>query len=363
MISKDEQIRSAVAEQAAEWFVVNDEGPLDERESTALVAWLKTSPVNVEEFLGVTAIARDLREACADPDQSVEALVARARVNEDVQPARPRIFAFGGDLSSVRLGLTAAVTMAAIALVSFALFSLWNIRPITPVSVSSGATVLHFETRHGEQQTHRLPDNSVLHLNTDSAVTVRYSKTERLAVLTSGEADFEVAHEAGRAFRVSAGSAEVLDLGTKFDVRLLNDATVITVVEGRVAVRPSAMLSSGGRDSSDSRSASFVQLGANEQISVTEGTWPVAPRAVDASRATAWLRREIVFEHEPLERVAVEFNRYAATPIEITSPALRDLQISGVFAADDTEEFIAFLRSLEGVIVDVTPTRIRVSKK
>src|SRR5215831_1543469 len=190
MISKDEQIRSAVAEQAAEWFVVNDEGPLDERESTALVAWLKTSPVNVEEFLGVTAIARDLREACADPDQSVEALVARARVNEDVQPSRPRIFAFGGDLSSVRLGLTAAVTMAAIALVSFALFSLWNIRPITPVSVSRGATVLHFETRHGEQQTHRLPDNSVLHLNTDSAVTVRYSKTERLAVLTSGEADF-----------------------------------------------------------------------------------------------------------------------------------------------------------------------------
>jgi len=60
--------------------------------------------------------------------------------------------------------------------------------------------------------------------------------------------------------------------------------------------------------------------------------------------------------------VAAEFNRYAPKPIEIATPALRDLQISGVFATDDTEAFIAFLRSLKGVRVDVTTTRIRVSR-
>ena len=81
-------------------------------------------------------------------------------------------------------------------------------------------TALHFKTRHGEQLTRRLADNSVLHLDTDSAVTIRYSKNERLVTLTAGQADFEVAHEPDRAFRVFAGSAEVLDIGTKFDVRL-----------------------------------------------------------------------------------------------------------------------------------------------
>jgi transmembrane sensor len=363
MISKDEQIRAAVAEQAADWFVADDAGPLDARESAALVAWLKTSPVNVEEFLGVTVIARDLREAYDDPDHSVEALLARALAEDDVRPFGPRVLAVVRDAFSVRLGLTAAVTMAALGMLSFALFSLWNLRLNTHVPAPAAATVLRFETSHGEQQTHRLADNSVLHLNTDSGVTIRYSKTERLAVLTSGEADFEVAHEPDRTFRVFAGSAEVVDLATKFDVRLVKDTTVVTVVEGRVAVRPSPRRVSGGADSSDSHAPRFVQLGANEQISVTDGKWPVAPRAVDAQRATAWLRREIVFDHEPLERVAVEFNRYAARPIEITSPQLRNLQISGVFSTDDTEEFIAFLRSLEGVSVDVTATRIRVSQK
>ena len=106
-----------------------------------------------------------------------------------------------------------------------------------------------------------------------------------------------------------------------------------------------------------------MQLVANQQISVAQGQWPATPTAVDAQRATAWLHRQIVFEHEPLEQVAAEFNRYALKPIEITAPELRNLEVSGIFSTDDPEEILAFLRSLEGVRVDVTATQIRVSRK
>jgi len=84
---------------------------------------------------------------------------------------------------------------------------------------------------------------------------------------------------------------------------------------------------------------------------------------VDASSTVAWLHRQIVFEDEPLARVAEEFNRYSAEPIEITSPSLQTLRVSGVFATDNVDAFIAFLRRLDGVRVEVTPTRIRVSKR
>jgi transmembrane sensor len=70
-----------------------------------------------------------------------------------------------------------------------------------------------------------------------------------------------------------------------------------------------------------------------------------------------------VFEHEPLERVAAEFNRYAPTPIEIVTPALRNLQVSGVFATDDPESFIAFLRTLDGARVEVSTSQIRISRR
>jgi transmembrane sensor len=354
MISNEEQVRAAIAEQAGEWFVANDEGPLNARDCVAVAAWLKTSPVHVEEFLGVSVIARDLREVGTDPEFSLDAVLAGARAEDGtvVQAHWPRVIVPVRGASS-RRWLTAAVTMAAMAAaLSLGLFSLWNVARIAPVSAPGDTTAL-YETRHGEQLTVRLTDNSVLHLNTDSAVTIRYGKAQRLVTLTSGEADFEVAHDHERTFRVFAGSAEVVDIGTKFNVRLEDDSTVVTVVEGRVSVGPS---------SSQNQPARFVQLSADQQLTVTRGEWPVTPAHVDAQRMTAWLRRQIVFDQEPLERVAAEFNRYGAKPIEIVTPALRNLQISGVFATDGTEAFIAFLRSLKGVRVEVTATRIRVSR-
>jgi len=84
---------------------------------------------------------------------------------------------------------------------------------------------------------------------------------------------------------------------------------------------------------------------------------------VDAQRTTSWLHRQIMFENEPLDRVVSEFNRYARKPIEITTPALGNLQVSGVFATDNSDALIAFLRSLEGVKVEVSATRILVSQK
>ena len=351
MTSNEEQVRAKIAEQAGEWFVANDERALDAQDSAALSAWLKTSPVHIEEFLGVSVIARNLREARADPEYSLDAVLARARAEDDppVQLLGPR----GADWRQPsRRWHTAAVAMAACAVLSLGLFSWWNVRPIAHLPAPGGTTALHFETRHGEQLSRRLADNSILHLNTDSAVTVRYGKDERLVMLTSGQADFEVAHESDRAFRVIAGLAEVVDLGTKFDVRLEHDSTVVTVVEGRVAV---------GTNSSQNHPRRFVRLSADQQIRVAEGEWPATPASVDSQRSTAWLRREIVFDHEPLEHVVAEYNRYTAKPIEIATPALRNLQISGVFATDDTDAFVAFLRSLKGVRVEVTETRIRVS--
>jgi transmembrane sensor len=361
MISNEEKVRAAIAEQAGEWFVANEEGPLDARDSAALAAWLKTSPVHVEEFLGVSAIARDLKEAGTDSEYSLEAILARARAEDDIaiQSLRTRLIGAVHDTPS-RRWLAAGAAMAACAVLSLGLLLRWNLQPIQH-STPEGISALRFETRHGEQLSRRLADGSVLHLNTDSAVTIRYGKSERLVMLTAGQADFEVAHEPDRAFRVLAGSAEVIDVGTKFDVRLEQDSTVVTVVEGWVAVGPSSTSEELGARS-QSQAPRLIQLGANQQIRVTQGTWPAAPVAIDAQSATAWLRREIVFDHEPLERVAAEYNRYTPKPIEIVTPALRSLQISGVFATDDTEAFIAFLRRLKGVRVEVTPTQIRVSR-
>jgi transmembrane sensor len=358
MSAREDQVRSLIAQDAADWFVASRAG-LTADERNGFATWLKASPVHVEEYLALEVIGRDLREACGASQGSVDELLARALHQKDT-PVRPFWARLVESLRTPSPRWHAAVAMAALGVVTLGLVVLWNLRPIAHVPTPAAVTALHFETRHGEQQTHRLADNSILHLNTDTAITVRYRDNERVAVLTAGEAEFDVTHAPERPFRVFAGRAEIVDLGTRFDVRLKDKSTVVTVVEGRVAVGLSASAEGGGPSQPDA--PQLVQVAAGQQTTVADGGGPSVPVAADVQRTTAWLRRQIMFENEPLERVASEFNRYAQKPIEIATPALRNLQVSGVFATDNTSAFIAFLRSLKGVHVEVTATRIRVSQ-
>lgn len=352
MGTNEQRVRGLIAERAADWFVENRDG-LDAEQRREFTAWLKASPVHVEEYLAFTALAQDLPAAREPADESREQLVARALREDDttvhfawlgtpaagrtVQPRRWQTFAVAASFSVLSVGL----------------LTLGHFWPNTQRSISGDVAALHFQTRHGEQQTHQLADHSVIRLNTDTAVTVRFDNNERLVVLEAGEADFEVAHEAGRAFRVSAGSAQVVDVGTQFDVRLEPAATLVTVAEGRVNV---------GLTSNPEHTMPSLNLTPGQQIRVADGDWPARPVHVDARQTTRWLRHQIKFDNEPLARVTSELNRYAPTPFEIATPALQELKISGVFATDDTEAFIAFLHSLQGVEVDVTATRIRISQ-
>lgn len=359
MNTSDKQLHALLAQQASEWFVLNDAESLDARQARELVNWLTQSREHVAEFLAVAAVARDLRAMRLD-ESALETLVQRARADDGEQVHELELGSLAMEVV-VRPGpwRILAAAAAAIAVLTTGLI-LWHLQPSAKLpQIRTAPAEARLRTTHGEQRTWRLADHSLLHLNTDTAVTIRYSAGERFVRLETGQAAFEIAHEPDRAFHVVAGAAEVVDLGTSFDVRLVAQSTIVTVVEGRVEVQPAG---AGTALLSSPRRSAGVQLGANQQVSVATGQ-PLTPVTVDAQRETAWMRHQIEFDHEPLERVAAEINRYAARPVLITTAELRALPVSGVVSIDDSEELVAFLRSLEGVRVEVTAHDIRVSKK
>jgi transmembrane sensor len=341
MTDRDEEVRALIARQAADWFLAHRDGSLGTAGRQAFEEWLLASPVHVEEYLGVALIAQALPMAADDAENPLEGILDRARTLDEagVRPLRAGIsepHAIPEPRTAWNRWQFAAVAMLAVMIGGFLW---WN---------ADQPTSQHYATAHGEQETWRLADNSVLHLNTDSAVTVRYRRAERLVEIERGQAFFEVAHEPTRRFRVLAGSTNIVAVGTQFDVYRDRASTVVTVVEGQVIV------------ASDSTLRRTLHVAAGGQVRVMAGTLSDHATPVDAQRGTAWLHRKIAFDQEPLAEVAAEFNRYGAVPIEIESRSLNTLEISGVFAADDTETFIAFLRTLDDVTVETTPTRIRV---
>lgn len=347
----DEPQRREIAEQAAEWLVANRDEPEPSRQA-AFVAWLRADPAHAQAYSDALRMNSMLHRA-ARPVPPVEELVALARtaqpsnVSDITQARAPAAQAPAALPSPSRRRWLYALAAAVIPVVG--LLPLWmNTRhPEPPVAVEPGE---HFATGHGQLLAQTLADGSVLNLDTDTAVTVRYQRSARRIDIEHGQVVFEVAHDPARPFQVTAGSAQVVAVGTRFDVYLQGESTVVTVVEGRVTV---------GTPAGQARTPLLV--GPGEQVRVVQGELPAAPTAVDPARITAWLHRQISFRHEPLAQVAAEFNRYTTTPIQIDSEAVRALPVSGVFNVDDTDSMVAFLRSLPGVRVEVTPTLIRVA--
>jgi transmembrane sensor len=347
----EEEIRGAIAQQAGEWFIVNQAGPLTDEEGAAFLTWLKASPVHVREYLGVARIAHHLPLAVGRPQVPLEVFLAeqpqgddKVVVLESPAPERPT------PVARRWVALPIAASLLALAVVL-----LWRVHDGELLGIPKS-----YRTAHGEQRIERLPDGSILQLDTDSEATVRYSGSERFVELDRGQALFEVVHEGTRRFRVTAGNAGVIAVGTRFDVYKKAGATDITVAEGEVAVfagEPSWLRSAGGIPSQVQR------VTAGYQVRIDGSGSAAQPVAVDLDQTLGWLQHKIVFEQRPLGEVAAEFNRYGKVPVEIEDEGLRAVPVSGMFDAGDTESFVAFLKKLPGVRVERTAQRIRVTSE
>jgi len=181
----------------------------------------------------------------------------------------------------------------------------------------------------GEQRRIELEDGSALILDTDTAVVVRYGGHQRLIELETGQANFAVAHDASRPFKVRAAGGSVTALGTHFNVRVDAAASraAVTLLEGRVVVE-------GPHSSSSQHAPATLRPGQQLRFDHA-GQWTTAE--VDLHAANAWTRGTVQARDWPLAELLAEMNRYTPTQVRLADPTLAELRVSGTFRTGDTE--------------------------
>lgn len=334
----------AVAEQAAEWLVEFECGPLSDAQRREFISWLKRSPVHVEEFLQISAIHEQLADVPALKD-SLEDLLAEAEETVVTLPGAPQADVLGKENerhSSRRFALAAGVLM----LVGGSLLA-------SLLVIGNGERT--YRTGFGEQRSIPLDDGTVLALNTASEVRVRLGKQQRSATLVSGEAMFDVAKDAARPFTVSAGPLDIRVVGTRFNIYRKTEQTTLTVLEGRVDVAPLAMKNEGKDAEGVKR-----QLVAGEQIVVAASGRVIEVPKVNAERAAAWTARRVIFDNEPLSGVLTEFNRYNNRRLTVADPILANRRVSGVFKVHDVDVLISFLEKQQDIRVVQEGEQLRI---
>ena len=172
----------------------------------------------------------------------------------------------------------------------------------------------------GERRTIRLPDGGHVMLNTDSAFDIAYTQNERLLTLRRGELLVET-HADPRPFFVATRHGRIRALGTRFIVRLSDQASLVTVLEHAVEISPRAP------------SAPLRRLQAGQQSFFNHehaGLPMPAPPQADA-----WSRGMLAANNMRLDDFAAELARYRPGLLRVEASAA-SLRLTGAFQLDDT---------------------------
>ena len=343
------KLSAQIVEEASSWFIGFNDGEVDAAGREDFNAWLRRSPEHVRAYLQMSAFWEDAGALKKRPGLDIDGLIARARAEDNVHP--------------LKLGVTSAETRLTPRRFSRALAA--TLLVAIGASLVVGYTLYRapsYVTDIGEQRSLLLEDGSSVELNSRSRVKVKFTERERMVELLAGQALFRVAKDAGRPFIVNSGDTRVRAVGTQFDVYQKKSGTVVTVIEGRVAVSPSippipSPPSAGERARVR---GSPIFLSAGEQLSVSPQIAPT-PKPANLAVATAWTEKKLVFQSTPLREVVEEFNRYNRQQLRIRDPELYDFHVSGVFPSTDSGRMVEFLRQRFGVTMSRSGDEIEIS--
>lgn len=293
-----------------------DDCTQEDRDATQ--AWLAADPEHYDAYQLAEKVSSSVSAMAAD-----ERL--RALANEAFAAYQaPAIVAAPANVSRpVRNWGIAAGLAASLAIVMLAL---WQ---ISPRVATEPAQTLAYETTAHERKTVSLADGSTVQLDVGTRMAVLMRADRRQIELLSGRALFEVAHDTSRPFSVTAAGTRTTALGTKFQVQRGDDAVVVTLTEGSVAV---------DRTERGKTTPGWQErLSPGEQLSIDAETDQRLRQFVDVHVATSWTQGRHIFRGTPLHSAVDEVNRYATRKVRLGDPSLADLPVSGNFIVGDSE--------------------------
>jgi transmembrane sensor len=177
-------------------------------------------------------------------------------------------------------------------------------------------------TATGEQRTIRLSDNTLIRLNTHSALDVRFDAKQRRVILQEGEIFVETgSHNDPRPFIVETDEGSMRALGTKFLVKRKDDGTLLSVLQSAVAAHPQA-------------ADTEMILREGQQMLIQRHS--LGPMLALAPGADAWTRGMLVVDNAPLKDVIAELARYRQGHLGV-APDVAELRITGSFPLKDTD--------------------------
>ncbi len=295
-----------VARRAVEWWVDRQAGRTGEAFDAALARWRAEDPAHDAAWRHIETMQQRLGGLTAglDPQAAHAALL------------------------SPRAGRRRAAVKA-LAVLLFAGGAAWMAEPARRAAIWPA----DLRTAVGERRTVTLADRTVVVLDTDTALDVRFDAAARRLRLLRGTIMVTSGHDdrvPARPLVVATAQGELRPLGTRFAVRQRDGATRIEVFAGAVRVQP------------DDAAARARVIAAGEGADLTRDAIG-APAPLDAY-ASAWTGGMLVASRMRLADLVAELDRYRRGSLRCDA-AVADLRVSGTYPLDDPARVLDTLKA------------------
>jgi transmembrane sensor len=329
-VNNDEVSHQSIEDEASEVFVRRLHGSWKSADQAALEVRLKHDPTYADAYRRVEESWRtlDAHAETAELMRYREEAIAYARRSNAGRWLKAHTYA----RSRWR-------AVAAVIGVSLLLGFAWRLSPY-------GYLPGQYYTGIGEQRVVDLEDHSRIALDAATRLRVRFTPDARIVELLDGQAQFSVAKDPTRPFKVEAGGRTIVAIGTVFTVEYVDSQVHVAMMEGKVAVVPTAP------PATDAGVGEGISLIAGEELHVSrDGHSIVTPKA-DLEAATAWREGKVVMRAESLREAVGRMNRYSRLKIKIDDATLAEKHLSGVFEAGDTRGFVSAIQQYLPVAAD-----------
>jgi transmembrane sensor len=199
-----------------------------------------------------------------------------------------------------------------------------------------------------------LSDGTNVWLNSETQLKfpVKFPAAERAVVLT-GEAYFEVAHQSGRPFIVTTlQQARIQVYGTRFNINAYADLrqVAVTLNEGKVSV--------------SKESGPELMLKPEEQAVVREGRNEIAQLTVDAAQFSAWKDGMLVFDNMSLNDISALLSRWYDVEFEFENDKIRDYRFTADIKRYGTfRDVLKFFEKTNQIAFTIDGRTIRIRDK
>lgn len=351
------------------WLLLSrrDSGEITPEERRELAQLLRDNePVGAANALIEEVWKRDFMplEGLSDPEASWNRVKLAILAENDFK-GRKKIFAFN------RLLVAAGVTLLIACVLGASLY--WG--GGRSGKNLQGENINQVSTQLGSRTKIILPDGTKVWLNVGSKLSYPDIKNASQRVVTlTGEAYFEVVHDASRPFIVHTDYMDVRDIGTAFEVKYYpgDKQFEATLIEGSIEVI-------NPKDPERK-----VLLKPKEKIivpilpAVQEIKTPV-PHQEDETTIytiakikatehglfpeTAWVQNQLVFDNEPFKELAIRMERWYDVKIYFTDTAIAETRFSGIINNETIDQALQAMKFSVPFSYQIRDNRIWINKK